>query len=201
MSYKLKRPLDIAGSLAIGLVTLPIQLGVASALYLQGKLNSAYSGPVLYKAKRVDENLGTFEMLKFRSMTDSEAPESALTQEGLTLIPEERITPVGRIIRRLSLDELPQVLNILKGEMSIVGPRPRSIDEAIYLSTLGYTDVLSQKPGLTSRACTTCLDEGKERRDLTLQEMAQADKGHTYTLYNDLRVIAKTALKGWFHGR
>ena len=201
MTYKLKRSLDIAGSIAIVLVTCPVQLAVASALYIQGKLNSAYSGPILYRAERVDENLNTFTMFKFRSMINSNTLDTTLTEEGLTLIPEDRITPIGRIIRRYSLDELPQVLNILKGEMSIVGPRPRSIEEAIYLSTLGHTNVLSQRPGLTSRACIDCLDQGKERRDLTLQEMGQLDSQHNYTLYDDLSIIFRTALRGWRHGR
>ena len=187
--------------MAIGLLTLPVQLAVASAIYLQGKLNSAYSGPIFYRAKRVDGSLRPFTMYKFRSMIDSETSEAELTPDGKTLIPEGRITPIGRIIRRSSLDELPQVINIFRGEMSIVGPRPRSLEEALYLSTLGYRDVLSQRPGLTSRACIDCLDQGKERRDLTLQEMAQLDSQHNYTLYDDLRIIVKTAFKGWRHGR
>src|SRR3989344_1463380 len=139
MTYKLKRSLDIAGSIAIVLVTCPVQLAVASALYIQGKLNSAYSGPILYRAERVDENLNTFTMFKFRSMINS--------------------------------------------------------------NTLGYTNVLIQRPGLTSRACIDCLDQGKERRDLTLQEMGQLDSQHNYTLYDDLSIIFRTALRGWRHGR
>lgn len=111
-----KRAIDIVGSVALIIALSPILLLVAVALFVEGKGRA----PVFYHQERVGLRGKPFELLKFRSMcVDAESAGPQWSSLG-----DKRITAVGRAIRRLRLDELPQLLNILKGEMSIVGPRP-----------------------------------------------------------------------------
>ena len=109
-----KRLIDFTLSL-IGIIVLSPVLIVLSLLVKQTK------GPVLFKQKRVGKGKTFFEIYKFRSMY-ADTPKDVPTH--LLENPESRITPVGRFLRKSSLDELPQLFNILKGDMSIVGPRP-----------------------------------------------------------------------------
>lgn len=111
----MKRALDLAVSLAGFIITLPIMLITAICIKLYD------GGPVFYTQQRLTKDGRIFNVYKFRSMrTDAESDGVArLAGEN-----DDRITPVGKIIRKLRIDELPQILNILKGDMSIVGPRP-----------------------------------------------------------------------------
>ena len=110
-----KRTTDIVCSLFLLILTSPLMLATAAAIKLYDR------GPVLYKQVRCTLNQRKFYILKFRSMrTDAEKDGVArLAQKG-----DDRITPVGRIIRKCRVDELPQLFNILKGDMSFIGPRP-----------------------------------------------------------------------------
>src|SRR5690606_22624733 len=110
-----KRVIDVVFSAIVLTVTAPLFLLIAIAV----KLSSP--GPVFYRQQRMGLNGQTFEILKFRSMPiDAEAKTGAVwARPG-----ENRATPIGRILRRTSLDELPQFINVLKGDMSVVGPRP-----------------------------------------------------------------------------
>jgi sugar transferase (PEP-CTERM system associated) len=111
-----KRAIDIVSSIVITVVSSPVLLLVAIALFAEGKGNA----PILYRQQRVGLRGKPFELLKFRSMrVDAELEGAKWSTQGDT-----RITLVGRVIRRMRLDELPQLINVLKGEMSIVGPRP-----------------------------------------------------------------------------
>lgn len=114
------------------------------------------NGAVFYKAPRIGRNGKTFKMLKFRSMVlnaDKIGPSSTTSSD-------PRITPIGRFLRKTKLDELPQLINVLKGEMSIVGPRP----EVKYFTDM-FTEeekaILSVKPGITDYASIWNSDEGK----------------------------------------
>jgi len=136
------RLLDVFGSLTILILTLPVML-VGSLLV---KLTS--HGPVLYKQERVGKDGRVFTLYKFRTMiNDAEkhiGPVWAVKDD-------DRITAVGRILRRMRLDELPQLYNILRGEMSLVGPRPeRPYFVARHKALQGVR--LSVKPGLTGLA-------------------------------------------------
>lgn len=131
----LKRALDIAGSLILLVALSPLLLVLAALVRLSGP------GPVLYRQERVGQGGNHFGMLKFRSMidgADARLPEllAAQGREGSPLFKVEndpRITPVGRILRRYSLDEIPQLINVLIGQMSLVGPRPqRDAEVAFY---------------------------------------------------------------------
>ena len=134
----MKRALDIFAALLILVAALPILLLVVIGL----KLSSP--GPVFYKAARVGKDRQLFEMLKFRSMHISNSG-SVITSKN-----DSRIFPFGKLIRKLKLDEMPQFFNVLKGDMSLVGPRP----EDPKIVDTAYTDwmmeTLNIAPGITS---------------------------------------------------
>ena len=125
----LKRSVDVAGSM-IGLVLLgPLLLAISVAVKLTSQ------GPVLFRQKRIGREGREFEMLKFRTMVegaDRQKPDLFALNEadGLFKIADDpRLTRVGRFLRRTFLDEIPQLVNVLRGEMSLVGPRPLVPDE------------------------------------------------------------------------
>lgn len=141
----LKRMLDIIVSLAGLIIMSPILLIVALAIKLYD------GGPVFYKQIRLTKNHREFEILKFRSMiTNAERDGKAR----LATVKDDRITPIGRIIRAIRLDEFPQLINVLKGDMSIVGPRPERPEiEKQYLDELPEFGLrLQVKAGLTGYA-------------------------------------------------
>lgn len=112
MYIKIKRILDIILAVVLLIIFFIPMLIVAIAIKLEDR------GPVIYKSKRMGKNLKEFYVYKFRSMTTNRKElESGLTHDKM-------VTKVGKFIRRTSLDELPQLFNILKGEMSFIGPRP-----------------------------------------------------------------------------
>lgn len=104
-------------------------------------------GPAIYKAKRVGKNGKLFDCYKFRSMR-VDSGKVKLT----TLQNDDRIFPFGKFIRKAKIDEMPQVVNILKGEMSVVGPRPEDLENAEKVYVGEYKHILDVKPGLTSTA-------------------------------------------------
>jgi len=143
MLYEIeKRLIDIIGSLAAIIIFSPIMFTVAILIQLSS------SGPIFYTPKRVGKNGKLFGMLKFRSMRMYKIEGKYLHAEKyLELHPkllekykknsyklkdDPRITPIGKIIRKLSLDELPQLFNVLKGDMSLVGPRAYQKEELIH---------------------------------------------------------------------
>jgi lipopolysaccharide/colanic/teichoic acid biosynthesis glycosyltransferase len=109
----LKRTLDVVGA-GIGSVVLsPALLAIAAVIRLRD------GAPVLFRQERVGRDGATFAILKFRTMSQSRPGDPEVTVAG-----DSRVTEVGRVLRRTKLDELPQLLNVLKGDMSLVGPRP-----------------------------------------------------------------------------
>jgi lipopolysaccharide/colanic/teichoic acid biosynthesis glycosyltransferase len=129
-SATLKRAFDLLAA-SLGLLAIaPLMVAIAMAVKLDG------GGPVIFRQRRVGRHGRGFQMLKFRTMIpEADALKEALrhrneAQGGLFKIAEDpRVTRVGRFLRRSALDELPQLLNVLKGEMSLVGPRPLVVDE------------------------------------------------------------------------
>lgn len=143
-----KRAFDIVASAAGLVLLLPVFAVIAVAIKLGG------DGPVFYGQERVGRGGGPFRMWKFRTMVaDAERKGGALTVGA-----DPRITPVGRVLRRYKLDELPQLVNVLHGDMSLVGPRP---EVAKYVA--GYTAaerrVLDLVPGVTDPASLEYRDE------------------------------------------
>ncbi len=146
----IKRAVDFLGSLAGILFLSPVLAAVAAAI----KLDSP--GPVIFRQRRIGIHKTFFDVFKFRSMR-ADAPKDVPT--ALLENPESYITPLGAFLRRSSLDELPQLFNILKGDMSIVGPRPalwNQDDLAAERDKYGANDVL---PGLTGWAQVNGRDE------------------------------------------
>lgn len=150
MYIVIKRIIDFVLSLLAVVILSPILLVVAIWIKVDSK------GPILFKQKRVGKNKTHFSMLKFRTMrtdTPSEMPTHLLNN------PDFYITKIGKILRKTSLDELPQILNILVGQMSIIGPRPalwNQFDLIQERDKYGANDIL---PGLTGWAQINGRDE------------------------------------------
>jgi len=149
LALMLKRAIDVIASAAALLLLLPLLLAIALII----KLNS--KGPVLYASRRVGKKGRTFRCFKFRTMvTNAEQLKEKLQhlneRDGILfkIANDPRITKVGRVLRKYSLDELPQLLNVLKGDMSIVGPRPPLANEVAQYE-LEYLRRLEVAPGIT----------------------------------------------------
>lgn len=137
----IQRTIDLVAAI-LGLIVLsPLFLIIAATIKL------ASSGPVFHCAERVGRGGAPFTLFKFRSMRDG----AASTGPGITRSCDERITPVGRWLRRSKMDELPQLLNVLRGEMSLVGPRPED-PRYVAMYSPEQRRILSAKPGITSAA-------------------------------------------------
>jgi lipopolysaccharide/colanic/teichoic acid biosynthesis glycosyltransferase len=141
-----KRSIDMAGA-AIGLVMLAPVLAVTAVAV---KLSSR--GPVLFRQRRVGLNGRSFDILKFRSMRPD------LAGPAVTAAGDARITGVGRFLRRSKLDELPQLWNVLVGDMSLVGPRPE-VPRFVARFPADYARILAVRPGLTDYATLEFLEE------------------------------------------
>ncbi|NTU79985.1 MAG: sugar transferase [Chloroflexales bacterium] len=137
----LRRSLDLLAS-AVGLVLLaPIIIAISLAIKALDR------GPVLYRATRIGKDKQPFRLYKFRTMiVDADRRGPAITAQG-----DARVTPIGRWLRRTKLDELPQILNVLRGEMSLVGPRPED-PRYVALYDQRQQQVLNVRPGITSAA-------------------------------------------------
>ena len=175
----MKRALDILGGLA-GLILLsPLFAALAVAVRLDSP------GPVLHWSRRVGRRNRIFRMPKFRTMRTG-APDVATH---LLSDPGAWITPLGRFLRRSSLDELPQLWSVLVGDMSLVGPRPALFnqDDLVALRTQAGVDAL--RPGLTGWAQINGRDE------LPIAEKAKLDREYLErrSLALDLRILAVTA--------
>jgi exopolysaccharide biosynthesis polyprenyl glycosylphosphotransferase len=186
-SRVLKRSMDLVGSLVLLLLTAPIQVVVAVAIKLED------GGPVLFRQRRVGRWDRQFHVIKFRTMcVDAEAKRAALLalsrDPGWLLLDEDpRITRVGRFLRMTSLDELPQVWNVLRGEMSLVGPRPLMEEDASQLTGWGRSR-LDLKPGLTG------LWQVLGRTSIPFEEMVKLDYLYVtnWSLWNDIRLLLRT---------
>jgi putative colanic acid biosynthesis UDP-glucose lipid carrier transferase len=173
---------DYAFASLILAVASPLMLLIAIGV----KLSS--SGPVLYRQERVTWNGERFSMLKFRTMpVDAEAASGPVwMRQG-----ERRATPIGRLLRRTSLDELPQLINVLKGEMSLVGPRPERPEfvERFRQQIPGYMQKHLVKAGITGWAQVNDL-----RGDSGLEQRIQYDLYYidNWSLWFDLRILVLT---------
>jgi len=175
----IKRFLDIIFSvLLLLLLTIPFLL---IAIWI--KLGS--EGPVVFKQKRASKNLKPFVIYKFRSMSVG-APKYQATNDMLDS--GKYITSAGKIMRKLSINELPQLVNVLKGEMSIVGPRPVILNEADLLSEREKYNANSCKPGITGWAQVNGRDE------LCVKEKAAMDGYYieNFGLVIDAKCLAMT---------
>ncbi|MHB9941086.1 multidrug MFS transporter [Clostridium sporogenes] len=188
MYFAIKRIIDLLGAI-IGLILLsPILIIIAIAIKLDSK------GPVFFIQERVGKDGQIFNMYKFRSMViDAEDKLSKLKDKNEMSGPmfkmkdDPRITKVGKFIRKTSIDELPQLFNVLKGEMSLVGPRPNLPREVIKFTDYQKNKLLG-KPGLT------CYWQVMGRNKIDFEEWIELDikyirERNTWT---DIKLILKT---------
>lgn len=182
--------IDYIGALVLLILTAPLFLIIALLI----KITSP--GPVLFKQQRCGLNGRPFVMYKFRSMV-SDAEQRKHELEALNemsgpvfkLSNDPRVTPVGRFLRKFSLDELPQLFNVLKGEMSLVGPRPLPVDEVKRFDDYAHRRRLSVKPGLT------CLWQISGRNEVTdFKEWVRLDLEYidNWSLWLDLKILWRT---------
>jgi exopolysaccharide biosynthesis polyprenyl glycosylphosphotransferase len=191
-----KRVIDICGS-ALCLVALaPLWLLVAILI----KFDSP--GPVFFKQERVGLHKRRFQVMKFRTMVNGAECQQQLLEhlneaDGpvFKIKEDPRITRLGRFLRRFSIDELPQLFNVLKGEMSLVGPRPLPVRDVERIALQWHKRRLSMKPGVT------CLWQVNGRSDVSFEHWVRMDLEYidTWTLGLDLKILLKTipvVLKG-----
>ena len=144
----LKRSVDVLGA-AVGSVLLsPVLLAVAVLIRFRE------GAPVLFRQERVGRGGTTFRILKFRTMRVSRPGDPEVTVAG-----DDRVTEIGRVLRRTKLDELPQLFNVLKGDMSLVGPRPEVAQYVADWPEDARQVVLSVRPGITDPASLEHFDE------------------------------------------
>jgi exopolysaccharide biosynthesis polyprenyl glycosylphosphotransferase len=186
----IKQIADYIGAAILVLLLSPVFLAIAVGI----KLSSP--GPVLFSQTRAGVNGRPFRLLKFRSMkvgADREkaslAPLNEMTGPVFKLTRDPRVTPIGRFLRRHSLDELPQLFNVLRGEMSLVGPRPLPVEEVKQFSDDAHRRRLSVKPGLT------CLWQVGGRNDISdFAEWVRLDLAYIdrWSLWLDLKILLAT---------
>jgi exopolysaccharide biosynthesis polyprenyl glycosylphosphotransferase len=183
-----KRLLDILGALAVLIVTAPVWLAVAAAI----KLDSP--GPIFFVQPRCGRYGRVFPFLKFRTMvTDAEARKAALRKHNeksgpvFKMVRDPRVTRVGRILRKYSIDELPQLLNVLAGHMSLVGPRP-PVPAEVEKYELDHRGRLSMRPGIT------CLWQVSGRNEIEFEDWVKLDIEYVerWSLLLDLQILLAT---------
>lgn len=196
-----KRVIDIVGSAVLTLICLPLFLAIAVAVRWSSK------GPILFRQQRVGQFGQIFTFLKFRSMyvdndhsVHREFVTKLIAEEGVAepqsgnrksvykLTNDKRVTTIGKFLRRTSLDELPQLINVLKGDMSLVGPRPPIPYELAAYQVWHRRRVLEVKPGITGLWQVT----GRSR--VKFDEMVRLDLRYatTWTPWLDLMILLRT---------
>jgi lipopolysaccharide/colanic/teichoic acid biosynthesis glycosyltransferase len=192
----LKRPFDIAGS-ALGLVLLsPLFLVIAIVI----KLDSP--GPVFFRQERVGKGGRLFRIFKFRSMI----ADASHRGTALTVRADRRITRVGEFLRRSKLDELPQLMNVLAGDMSLVGPRPEVPEFMAFYTAEQRAIITSMRPGITDYAAILFRDESSlldqsgdpvdiyRREIMPLKFVYYERYSREIEILNDLRIILATMI-------
>jgi undecaprenyl-phosphate galactose phosphotransferase/putative colanic acid biosynthesis UDP-glucose lipid carrier transferase len=180
-----KRAFDLIFASAILIFVLPILLAIAVAIRLDSR------GPILFRQTRGGMNGRPFRMYKFRTMSVTEE-DGSITQATRG---DPRITPLGRRLRKSSLDELPQLLNVIRGEMSLVGPRPHALQHDIEFGKIvdGYALRSQVKPGITGwaqvnglRGGVSTVDAIQRRVDLDIEYITHCN------LRLDLLILVRT---------
>jgi lipopolysaccharide/colanic/teichoic acid biosynthesis glycosyltransferase len=193
-----KRALDIAGSLALLTALSPVFLLITGVIKLTSK------GPVLFKQPRVGQGGKPFTMLKFRTMhvgADPAIHQQYVTQfiqsgaaakpgsgDVFKLVDDPRVTPFGHFLRRSSLDELPQFWNVLRGDMSLVGPRPPLAYEVERYKRWHLRRLWEAKPGITG------LWQVKGRSRTTFDDMVRLDLRYAkkHSVWTDIKILLAT---------
>jgi lipopolysaccharide/colanic/teichoic acid biosynthesis glycosyltransferase len=197
----MKRAIDVVGGLILSIMCLPFCLLIAIAIKVTSK------GPILFRQRRVGQHGRQFVFLKFRSMyvdndhnihrefvtklINKEMPAATgVTSTVYKLTSDKRITPVGRFLRKTSLDELPQFLNVLCGDMSLVGPRPPIPYELAAYQTWHRRRLLEVKPGITGLWQVSC------RSTVDFDAMVRLDLKYatSWSPWLDIKILLRTPL-------
>jgi Undecaprenyl-phosphate glucose phosphotransferase len=191
--YLAKTVEDYALAALLTILTAPLMLVIALAIWLDSP------GPIIFRQKRYGFNNGTIEIFKFRTMRMDQDESHRATQARRD---DPRLTRVGRWLRRTSLDELPQLFNVLRGEMSVVGPRPHMVEHNQQYAVLIETYLARHrvKPGITGWAQVN----GWRGETDTLEKMERRLRHDLYYIENwslafDVRILIRTLLVGWIH--
>lgn len=180
-----KSVLDRVLAAAALVMLAPLFVLVALAIRLDSR------GPVLFRQARTGQNGQVFRILKFRSMTTDAGLAQATRHDA-------RVTPVGRWLRRTSIDELPQLVNVLRGEMALVGPRPHATAHDAHFAPLvaDYTLRFAVKPGLTGWAqINNARGETDTTEKMARRVMLDLDYIRDWSIWLDLRILALTPLR------
>ena len=191
-SRRLKRLMDLSMGSVLLVVSLPFQFGIALAVRIDSP------GPILYRARRAGRGSSTITVLKFRTMR----PGADTSGPAVSAANDSRVTRVGQFLRGSRLDELPQLWNVLRGDMSLVGPRPED-PRFVALYTPRQRIALSVRPGITGRAQLTFRDERELLatgdpdatyiRDILPRKVAiDVDYALHHDLIDDMRVLFRT---------
>jgi len=174
----LKRSFDILISFVSLLLILPIAVIICLLIKISSK------GPILFWSKRIGQNNKVFCMPKFRTM----ASETPIIATHLIKEPERYLTGIGSLLRKFSLDEIPQLLSIFKGDMSIVGPRPALFNQYDLIKLRSSENIHIIKPGLTGLA------QVNGRDNLSIEKKVALDKEYliNQSFFLDLKIIFKT---------
>jgi exopolysaccharide biosynthesis polyprenyl glycosylphosphotransferase len=190
-SYIVKQGLDYVGA-ALGLILMfPLMVSIAIAIKLDSR------GPVFFSQRRHGYNQLVINVFKFRTMNVTEDDVVVQVTRG-----DERVTRVGRMLRATSMDELPQLFNVLRGEMSLVGPRPHAVSHnehyGKYLQRYRHRHTV--KPGITGyaqvsgfRGPTDNLEKMRKRVECDLYYV------ENWSLWLDIKIIARTIVAGCMH--
>jgi lipopolysaccharide/colanic/teichoic acid biosynthesis glycosyltransferase len=192
----MKRFFDVV--VAAGALVFLLPLVVVAAVLI--KLDSP--GPIFFKQERIGMRFRPFQILKFRTMVQN----SLTSGRSITVGDDPRITRVGWFLRKTKIDELPQLINVLKGEMTFVGPRPE-VPQYVVMFRRDYEEILKMRPGITDLASIKYRDEAaflgqSENPDVEYVTRVLPDKiklGKEYirrsSFFFDLMLIFKTVLK------
>ncbi len=189
----LKRAIDVGASLVLLVFLLPALLLIALAIKLLDR------GPVLFNQERYGHHMRPFRILKFRTMTCCEEG-SRFVQ---AMAGDPRVTRLGQLLRRTSLDELPQLINVLLGDMSLVGPRPHAVamEEQNFLLYPRATLRLTMRPGMTGLAQIRGLRGPTATRQQLRQRLsADVEYVEDWSLMRDIEILCATP-GAWILGR
>jgi Undecaprenyl-phosphate galactose phosphotransferase WbaP len=189
---RVKRGLDVVFTLTGGAIILPVLAGLALLVWLESR------GPVLYRAERMGRDNKIFWCLKFRTMLpDAEVALQRLLEENPhareeyshyhKLRDDPRVTPVGRLLRKASLDELPQLWNVLRGDMSLVGPRPYLPRESDRIGKK-QSEILRVYPGITGPWQV----DGRNRLSFDERVQIEADYVRNWSIWLDIIILVRT---------
>jgi len=184
-----KRVFDVVAALGLVFFLAPLLIMIAVAIRVTSK------GPALFKQRRTGLNGKVFRIYKFRTMSVMEDGDVRAARRD-----DQRVTPIGAILRRSSLDELPQLFNVLKGDMSLVGPRPHAVaHDELYTAVLpDYPSRFRARPGLTGLAQVTGF-RGELTTLESLKGRISADNRYIahWSLGLDLKILLSTVTKIW----